>query len=105
MTLADLLTSPPSPAELAGLALVFDADLRDRLVAVQAEHGDPRFTAYPAQLTDGRYMHQASILTECQPGGLYHAGFSHLDAARFSEIEVIDYAEAVALLPVPEPIG
>jgi hypothetical protein len=97
MTLADLLAAMPT--DLSGLALVFDAELRDRLVAVQAEYGDPRFTAYPAALTDGRYMHLASILTECQPGGLYHAGFSQLDPARFSEIAVIDYADAVALLP------
>ena len=99
MTLADLLTLPLPPAELAGLALVFGQELRDRLVAVQAEYGNPRFTAYPARLADGRYLHQASILTECQPGGLYHAGFSHLDPSRFSEIAVIDYAQALALLP------
>ena len=99
MTLADLLTVPLPPAELAGLALVFDQELRDRIVAVQGEHGNARFTAYPTRLTDGRYMHQASILTECQPGGLYHAGFSHLDSARFGEIAVMDYAAAVALLP------
>lgn len=102
MTLADLLAAQLPPAELQGLALVLNEELRDRLVAVQDEHGNPRFTAHPAGLADGRYMHQASILTECQPGGLYHAGFSHLDAARFSEIEVIDYADALALLLPPE---
>lgn len=102
MTLADLLTVPLQPAELQGLALVFDAELRDRLVAVQAEYGDRRFTAYPSRLADGRYMHQASILTECQPGGLYHAGFSRLDAERFDEIEVMDYEDALALLPGDE---
>lgn len=101
MTLADLLAHPVPPAELVGLALVFEADLRDRLEAVQAEFGNPRFTAHPAALADGRFMHQASILTECQPGGLYFAGFSRLDANRFNEIEVVSYADAVALLPVP----
>lgn len=99
MNLADLIAVQLSPAELRGLALVFDQELRDRLVSVQAEYGDPRFTAYPARLADGRYMHQASILTECQPGGLYHAGFSRLDAERFDEIAVIDYEDALALLP------
>lgn len=105
MTLADLLAAPVPLSELVGLSLVFGADLRDRLVAVQDEHGNPRFTAYPAGMVDGRFMHQASILTECQPGGLYHAGFIHLDAARFSEIEVIGYAEAVGFLPEsPSPV-
>lgn len=104
MTLADLLAALPTPAELAGLALVFDADLRDRLVAVQSQHGDQRFTANPARLADGRYMHQASILTECRPGGLYWGGFSHLDSSRFAEIAVVPYASAVAMLPVlPDP--
>lgn len=105
MTLADLLANPVPPSSLAGLALIFNADLRERLVSVQSEHGNPRFTAYPAELSDGRFMHQASILAECQPGGLYHAGFSRLDAARFAEIEVVPYADAVALLPaVPSPL-
>jgi hypothetical protein len=99
MTLNDLLAVPLQPSELRNLALIFDEGLRDRLVAVQSEHGDPRFTAYPSRLADGRYMHQASILTECQPGGLYYAGFSRLDAGRFSEIEVVPLADALALLP------
>lgn len=97
MTLADLLADMPPPAELTQLALVFSEELRDRLVAVQAEYGDPKFTAYPAALSDGRYMHQASILAGCQPGGVYHAGFSHLDASRFDEIEVMPWGDAVAL--------
>jgi hypothetical protein len=97
MTLAALLAAMPT--DLSGLALVFDQQLRDRLVSVQSEYGDPRFTAYPAALSDGRYMHLAGILRECQPGGLYHAGFSQLDAARFDEIEVVPLADAVALLP------
>jgi hypothetical protein len=97
MTLADLLAAMPT--DLSGLALVFPQELRDRLVAVQAEYGDQRFTAYPARLSDGRYMHQAGILRECRPRGLYYAGFSQLDAGRFSEIEVVPLAEALALLP------
>ena len=99
MTLADLLADMPSPTELTQLALVFSEELRDRLVAVQAEHGNPRFTAYPAALSDGRYMHQASILLACQPGGPYYAGFSHLDASRFDEIAVMPWDDAVALAP------
>lgn len=99
MTLADLLADMPSPTELTRLALVFSEELRDRLVTVQADYGDPKFTAYPAALSDGRYMHQASILIGCQPGGIYHAGFSHLDASRFDEIAVIPWNDAVALTP------
>ena len=103
MTLAQLLAGPLSPGELAGMALVFQQDLRDRLVAVQSEHGDPRFTAFPAEMTNGAFMHQASILTECQPGGLYWAGFSRLDASKFDEVAVVPYADAAALLAVSSP--
>ena len=80
-------------------AVVFSAALAQRLALVQAEHGDPRHVPYPVPLTDGRYMLSADILTECVPGGLVFGGFSHLDASRFDEIEVVPMAEAVALLP------
>jgi hypothetical protein len=43
-------------------------------------------------------MLNADILTECLPGGFLHGGFSHLDAERFADIEVMPMADAVALL-------
>jgi hypothetical protein len=102
MTLADLISSPLPLAQLRGLALVFSDDLRDRLVAVQSQHGRPQFTVFPAgPTTDGRYYHCADIIAEVGSGGIYHAGFSHLDASRFDEVEVIPLADAVALLPTP----
>jgi hypothetical protein len=99
MTLSELMANMPPPADLANLALVFSSELKDRLIEVQTEYGDPLRTACPAELSDGRWMHQASILTACLPGGIYAAGFSRLDAGRFGEINVIGYAEALALLP------
>jgi hypothetical protein len=102
MTLADLLASPRPLADLRGLAIVFSSELRDRLVAVQAEHGRPPYTAFPAgPLADGRYYHCADIIAEVGSGGIYHAGFSHLDASRFGEVSVVPLSEAVALLPQP----
>jgi len=102
MTLADLIASPVPLSELRGLALLFTADLRDRLVAVQSEYGRPEFTAFPAGPTsDMRYYHCADILSETQPGGIYGAGFAHLDVSRFSEVQVVPLADAVALLPAP----
>lgn len=103
MTLADLIASPMPLSELRGLALLFTADLRDRLVAVQSEYGRPEFTAFPAGPTsDGRYYHCADILAETQSGGIYSAGFAHLDASRFNEVEVVPIADAVALMPQPQ---
>ena len=102
MTLADLLASPRPLAELRTLAVLFSAELRDRLVAVQEQYGRPEFTVFPAGPTsDGRYYHCADILAETQPGGIYGAGFTHLDAGRFDEVQVVPLADAVALLPTP----
>lgn len=104
MKLADL-TLPVTYAWGVSHALVFDAGLAARLAQVQAGHGDPRHVPSPRRLTDGRFMLTADILTECVPGGLVFGGFSHLDAARFDEIEVVPLAEALALLPVgPSPL-
>jgi hypothetical protein len=80
-------------------ALLFDVALAQRLAEVQGQHGDPRHVPSPRSLTDGRFMLTADILTECLPGGLVYGGFSQLDAGRFSEIEVVPLAEALALLP------
>ena len=102
MTLADI-TLPVTYEWGASHALVFAEDLAVRLSEVQAEHGDPRHVPSPLLLTDGRYMLTADILTECVPGGLIYGGFSNLDASRFDEIEVLPIADAVALLPEPDP--
>lgn len=107
--------SPPSnPANLAELlpflpvsydygkqfAMVFSQELADRLAAVQAEHPQ-QFVAKPVTLTDGRHMLCGDILSET--AGLYRVGFSKLDAGRFNEISIMPLADALALLPQPEP--
>jgi hypothetical protein len=102
MTLSDI-TLPVAYEWGVSNALVFADDLAVRLAEVQAEHGDPRHVPSPRLLADGRYMLTADILTECVPGGLIYGGFSHLDASRFDEIEVLPIADAIALLPEPDP--
>jgi hypothetical protein len=104
MTLSDL-TLPVSYEWGVAHALLFDVALAQRLAEVQGQHGDPRHVPSPRRLTDGRFMLTADILTECVPGGLVYGGFSQLDAGRFSEIEVVPLAEALALLPAePSPV-
>jgi hypothetical protein len=104
MTLADLLADMPSLENLRGLALVFDAALRERVLEVHAQYGAGYASVYPAgPTTDGRYYFCADILSETRPGGIYAAGFSMLDASRFDEIAVIPLADAVALLPADSP--
>ena len=97
MTLADFTL--PIPYEQAKtLALVFSPELRDRMIAVQTEYGRPDVTCYPAgPLPDGRYWHSGDMVSEYSigPGGMYAAGFAHLDSSRFSEIEVVPIGEVV----------
>lgn len=101
-TLAELLQYLPLPASYCvRFALVFSAALAERLAEVEGEAGGD-FRTGPVLLTDGRYMLHADLLSEVGIGGLYAAAFSMLDSDRFSEIEVIPFDEAVALLPQPE---
>jgi hypothetical protein len=104
MTLADLITQPVSYETAKDLALVFSADLAAQLAAVQAEHGNPRHVASPVDLTDGRKMLCADLLTEVSPGGLYSGGFAHLPAELFPSVEVLPMSEVLPLLPQPEEI-
>lgn len=100
MTVADLLPLLPiSYADAAELGLVFGAALAQRLAEVQAETPSQHY-ARPVPLTDGRFLLCGDLLSEVGPGGLYAQGFAKLDAGRFDEIEVIDWADAVAMLPV-----
>jgi hypothetical protein len=102
-TVAELLPHLPLPYAYARqYACVFWQELADRLTTVQA-HNPAQFRVTPLAMTDGRYLIRGAILSEV-PNGLYGGNFARLDASRFSEIAVIPWAEAVALLPQPDPL-
>ena len=98
MTLSDV-TLPVTYQWGLAHALVFGPSIDQRLAQVHAQYGDPAIVPNAVPLSDGRFMLTADILTECVSGFLA-APFSHLDAARFDEIEVVPIAEALALLPI-----
>jgi hypothetical protein len=102
MTLSDLITQPVSYETTKDLALVFSPELAAQLAAVQSEHGNPRHVASPVDLTDGRKMLCADLLTEVGPGGLYSGGFAHLPAELFPSVEVLPMSQVLPLLPQPE---
>jgi hypothetical protein len=103
-TVAELLPHLPVPYEYAKqYACVFSQELADRLTAVQAENPE-QFRVTPLALTDGTFMIRGAILSEV-PNGLYGGNFARLDASRFDEIAIIPWADAVALLPEPDPEG
>jgi len=70
---------------------------------VQLENPE-QFRVTPLALADGTYMIRGAILSEV-PNGLYGGNFARLDASRFNEISLVQWAEAMALLPQPDPIG
>jgi hypothetical protein len=105
MTLADL-TLPISYADAKGYALIFTPALAARLAELHATHGSANCVPVPRTLTDGRLMLCADILTEIEPGGLLHAMWEAADKAVLgTSVEVIPWADAVALLPPDEPIA
>ena len=102
MTLADL-TLPIALSEARGLALVFTTQLGGRLAQLHSQHGSPNCVPVPRTLTNGRLMLSADVLTEVMPGGLLHAMWEAADkAVLLPAVEVIPWADAVALLP-PQP--
>ena len=102
MTLSDL-TLPISYADARSLALVFTTQLAGRLAELHGLHGSPNCVPMPRTLTDGRLMLCADVLTEIEPGGLLHAMWEAADKQVLGQaVEVLPWADAVALLP-PDP--
>lgn len=102
MTLGDL-TLPLPLEDARTLALVFTPALAARLAELHAGHGSPNCVPMPRTLTDGRLMLSADVLTEIEPGGLLHAMWAAADQQVLGQaVEVMAWADAVALLP-PDP--
>jgi len=102
MTLGEL-TLPISYEDSREYALVFTPALAGRLAELHAEHGSQKCVPVPRVLTDGRLMLCADVLTEVGPGGLLEAMWAAADKAVLAQaVEVLPWADAVALLP-PDP--
>lgn len=102
MTLSDVVL-PITDAWGKAHALVFTPALAARLAELHAQYGSQNCVPMPRELTDGRLMLCADILTEVMPGGLLADMWSAADqAVLLPSVEVIPWADALALLP-PEP--
>jgi hypothetical protein len=105
MNLSDI-TLPISDADAREMALVFTPELAGRLSGLHKLHGSTNCVPMPRALTDGRLMLSADILTEVMPGGLLHAMWMAADqAVLLASVNVIPWADAVALLPPDPPVG
>lgn len=99
MTLTDI-TLPIDIGSARGLALVFTPKLATRLAELHRIHGTSNCVPVPQAMRDGRLMLSADVLTEVLPGGLLHAMWEAADKAVLAQaVEVMPWAEAVALLP------
>jgi hypothetical protein len=99
MTLADL-TLPISYEDARQYALVFGDAIRARLELLQDQYGQRDCRIVPRVLADGRYMTSADLLTAIGPGQWMHAMWEAADKAALSaNVEVIPWADAVAMLP------
>lgn len=105
MNLSDL-SLPISYEEARSYALVFSRNLASQLADLHAAYGSPKCVPMPRRLADGRLMLSADILTEVMPGGLLADMWAAADKEVLGrEVEVIAWADAVAMLPPDPPIG
>jgi hypothetical protein len=105
MTLGDLML-PISYEDARQYALVFDAPLAQRLAEIHAEHGSNKCRPVPRQMVDGRLMLSADVLTEIVPGGLLEVMWAAADKAVLAQaVEVMPWADAIALLPPDPPMA
>lgn len=101
MTLGDL-TLPISYDDARQYALAFTPALAGRLAELHDIHGSNKCRPVPRTMTDGRLMLSADVLTEVEPGGLLAAMWAAADKAVLNaQVEVLPWADAVALLPPP----
>lgn len=104
MTLGDLAL-PIAYEDAKQYALVFGDALSQRLAEVWQQYGSIKCVPTPSRLTDGRWMLCVDILTEIGPGGLLKSMWSNVDqAVVMANVEVIPWADAVAMLPVEPPL-
>jgi hypothetical protein len=95
----DQLPLPLAYEDSRTLALVYPYEIALALYQLQTEHGDPRHVHHGVQLTDGRYCLCGDILSEVGSGGLLEGLFAHVTPEIMSAVDVIPWADAVALLP------
>jgi hypothetical protein len=99
MTIPELLATNPSLETLRGYALVLSPELNTAFNAIQAGLGERQFEAQTRELTDGRFMLGADLLSEIGSGGMYYVGFAAIPSELLDLVEVLPIAEALALLP------
>ena len=90
------------PADYKAHALILDIDAVQAMQAAQDVVGSERHKVQPVATTDGRWLVSADILPELAPGGIFAAAMEHFDGSKLGGVQVLPWADGVALLPVPD---
>ena len=90
------------PANYAAHALLLDQTAVQAMQAAQEAVGSDRHKVQPVATTDERWLVSADILPELADDGLFRAAMDHFDGTHLAGVEVVPWADGVALLPVPD---
>ena len=105
MTHADLINAlfpDGEPANYKAHALLLDLTAVQAMQAAQEAVGSERHKVRPVATTDGRWLVSADILPELDDDGLFRDALDHFDETYLVGVEVVPWADGVALLPVPD---
>jgi len=105
MTHADMIAAlfpDGPPADYKSYALLLPLETVIAMKAAQEAVASERHKVQPVATTDGRWLVSADILPELDDDGLFRAAMDHFDATHLAGVEVVPWADGVALLPVPD---
>jgi hypothetical protein len=108
MTHADLINAlfpNGAPEDYKAFALILPLNTVTAMNAAQEAVGSTRHKVQPVATTDGRWLISADILPELAQGGLFEPAMSYFNADALGGVEVMPWADGVALLPVADDEG
>ena len=105
MTHADLIKAlfpDGPPADYKAYALLLPIETVLAMQAAQEAVASERHKVQPVATIDGRWLVSADILPELDDDGLFRDALNHFDGTHLAGVEVVPWADGVALLPVPD---
>jgi hypothetical protein len=106
MTYPDLIASlfpDGAPDDFKAWALILPLATVQAMQDAQEAVGSTKHKVEPVATTDGRWMIGADILPELAPGGIFEPALPMFNMSALDGVEVMPWADGVALLPVPDP--
>jgi hypothetical protein len=105
MTHAELINAlfpQGAPSDYKAYALILDTTAVLAMQEAQEQVGSNRHKVQPVATVDNRWLISADILPELAEGGLFEPAMQYFDGSDLAGLTVMDWADGVALLPVPD---